>query len=193
MTDRPIIFSRPMVRSLLYGSKTQTRRLATSPLRNCEPGDRLYVRENGNWTMGTEIAPVAGQKRGIVWYEAGSEDRSALSMFGGKMRPCIHMPRWASRLTLIVEGVRIEALHTITDKDAEAEGVEMESADPPFWYVPGIDTQHVHALPEKGEGPRECYFRLWNHLHGAGSFEANPQVLVLTFSVVKENIDRISA
>jgi hypothetical protein len=53
-----------------------------------------------------------------------------------KPRPSIHMPRWASRLTLIVSDVKFEQLQDINGADAETEGVEYETADPSFGYVP---------------------------------------------------------
>lgn len=187
--DRPIIFSAPMVLALLAGRKTQTRRLATSPLRRCGVGDQLWVREN--------FALVGGGDPGLVitradypscvpsHYENVPESAAEI-----RWTPSIHMPRWASRLTLIVEAVRVEPLQAITDADALAEGVEYETADPPFYYVPYI---HPHSLTgvETSEGARGSFAKLWRHLHGPESWDANPMVVALTFRVVAANIDRV--
>jgi hypothetical protein len=53
---------------------------------------------------------------------------------GEKPRPSIHMPRWASRLTLIVSNVKVRQLQDINGANAEAEGVDCETADPQLWY-----------------------------------------------------------
>lgn len=187
-----------MVRALLDGRKTQTRRLfkpepylvgatwwvkdrysgychlddVVNDRAGCmkyQVGDRLYVRENGNWKLGTEVAPNAGEQRGFVWYAADGEP-SGLDFFGGKMRPCIHMPRWASRLTLTVEAVKVERLQEIGFWDACAEGIQIH------W-----SQRQAAAI--------DAYRDLWNSLHGAGSWDANPWVVALTFSVIKGNID----
>lgn len=163
MTDRPIIFSGPMVKSLLEGRKTQTRRLATSPLRRCEPGDRLYVRENFWWRRD-------GDREAINWaidfeWDGGAQFQRERGM---RLRPSIHMPRWASRLTLEVKEVRRQKLHDLSEADAIAEGV---GEDP--------------------DGLVTAYARLWAALHGAESWLSNPEVVALTFRVIQENINRV--
>lgn len=189
MTDRPIIFSGPMVRALLDGRKTQTRRLATSPLRRCEVGDRLYVREE--WRVGGkyDATPPRGlqpcsmtvlfgaggsiaNRDGGFWSPDEWPEQGKMPRFAGKRRPGMHMPRWASRLTLIVEDVRIEPLQAISETHAKAEGV---------------------TLQHEGSSAVTAYATLWNLLHGAGSWEANPFVVALTFRVERGNIDRIAA
>lgn len=91
--------------------------------------------------------------------------------------PSIHMPRWASRLTLIVEGVKVEPLQAISEADALAEG--MTFPDAMQW----------------GSDPRDAYAGLWSLLHTTEGqrWEDNPEVVALTFRVVRENIDRIAA
>jgi hypothetical protein len=56
-----------------------------------------------------------------------------------KSRPSIHMPHWASRLTLVISDVKLKQLQDINGTDAGAEGVEYETAEWPFWYVPRFD------------------------------------------------------
>lgn len=187
MTDRPIIFSAPMVRALLDGRKTQTRRLATSPLRRCEPGDRLYVRE--------AFALVGGGDPGFPIYRADypacvpEHFENVPTEAEVRWTPSIHMPRWASRLTLTVEAVRVEPLQVISEADAIAEGVELtETCCPP-------GPLYRDYLNDDGEFGRAVwsYESLWKALHGADSWAANPDVLVLTFRVERGNIDRSAA
>lgn len=184
MTDRPIIFSAPMVRALLAGRKTQTRRLATSPLRRVEAGDRLYVRERG-WRSGTEGAEA------FLPY-VGNESAEALYVGDQRMKstPSIHMPRWASRLTLIVEAVRFQRLQEISDNDALAEGLVEYPADmsPSYW---GVDT-----LPSEARrlNPGNAFAQLWQSLHTADGerWQDNPEIVALTFRVERGNIDQIA-
>jgi hypothetical protein len=199
--DRPIIFSAPMVRALLAGMKTQTRRLATSPLRRCKVGDRLWVREAWSGTFWS-IDDIDGRAREYwetpkaertkqfsagVFYRLSEEEQPHGERFvpEGQWTPSIHMPRWASRLTLIVEAVRVEPLQAISETDAKAEGIieyEPTEEDPAeFSYVDGGLIWN---------NARSAYEALWRHLHGADSWDANPEVVAISFSVVPGNIDR---
>lgn len=163
MSDHPIIFSGPMVQALLAGRKTQTRRLASSPLAKAQPGDRLWVREA--W------APHPGgvMKHGAV-YRA---DPGAVPD-AGRWRPSIHMPRVASRLTLTVTDVRVQRLQAMDNNDALHEG-----------------TPDLRTI-ENGWDLRECFARLWNSLHGPAAWTSNPEVVCLSFRCVARNIDEVS-
>ncbi|MFN3943907.1 MAG: hypothetical protein ACK4K7_03110 [Allosphingosinicella sp.] len=187
MTDRPIIFSAPMVRALLAGRKTQTRRLATSPLRRCEPGDRLWVRESWycdhvDCQRGPYLKPPGYDhddllEHGFMLFAADDNRwwEGPLPPF----RPSLHMPRWASRLTLIVEAVKTEPLQAISEADAIAEG------------CPGKLAPHPEFPNEWDPSPTEEYCDLWNSLHGADSWADNPEVVAITFRVERANIDRL--
>jgi hypothetical protein len=185
VTDRPIIFSGPMVRALHEGRKTQTRRLATSPLRRCEVGDRLYVRES-----------VFGGTPGVanVIYRADGE------AVGARWTPSIHMPRWASRLTLTVTDLRVQPLQAISEADAIAEGVgrrmwDVESGDD-MEIVDGWGADRFITFRHGvGDTAREGFQILWNALHtkAVEAWEANPEVVALTFAVQACNIDRLRA
>lgn len=143
------------------------------------PGDRLWVRETWASKSAVPHERVAYRADG-VWGALGGDgdgnhrfyrhgwvlgeappDRAgrwlALPTFGGRWRPSIHMPRWASRLTLAVESVRVERLHDIDDAGARREGV----AD------------------------REAFRALWCNINGARSWDVNPWVWVVEFEVVR--------
>lgn len=175
MTERGIIFSAPMVRALLGGTKTQTRRLATSPLRRCVPGDRLWVRET--WAP-YDAQAVAAKDRSKCFYRADDEARHDDD---GRWTPSIHMPRWASRITLEVTAVRTEQLQRITEADCLAEGPEVVGDQRSLGgaidggVMVRTDRDCVYATP------RAWYRELWDKLHGAGTWDANPEVVVLTF------------
>lgn len=225
MSDRPILFSAPMVRALLDGRKTQTRRLAwgkpfgvdgvddlaaqdmmrdgfkvsgmdDTEHRICwpptiwqkiKPGDRLWVREN--------FAHVGGSDPGILLYEATwREDATRagcdqpLPDVPPKWTPCIHMPRKLSRVMLEVTGVRVQRLHDLSEQDAIAEGAVEDWADGlSVWYFPGGWTLKVK---QHGKTAREGYRWLWQALHG--NWDHNPEVVALTFTVTKANIDSLA-
>jgi hypothetical protein len=182
MADRGIIFSGPMVRSLLDDSKSQTRRLASSPLRKVAVGDRLYVREawhvRSRFSDVVEIGYRASERRSHTEYVAQVPNEMAVPGKGKwpefpKYGPSIHMPRWASRLTLIVTEVRKRPLCPISIHDIRAEGVR------------DLD----------GTGHGKAWVALWNGLHTKPGerWEDNPEIVALTFSVHHCNIDRMPA
>lgn len=180
-----------MVRALLAGRKTQTRRLATSPLRRVEAGDRLYVREavscGGVFSDVVEVRYRAHERCSHTEFvEQVPVDRaiSALPAWP-KYRPSIHMPRWASRVALVVEASRVEPLQAITYHDAVAEGVERHDGN---WQT--YDASGAACL-----SPKESFCSLWASLHTkAGErWQDNPDVVALTFRVVAGNIDQVPA
>lgn len=153
MKERPILFSAPMVRALLDGSKKQTRRVVKpQPYRDDymadgdvrrqfatlspygKPGDRLYVRETfqGPLFPGEKMddylrdsAPFEYPEFCVYAADGGSapEFQDADDNFCCRWRPSIHMPRWASRILLEIVGVHIERLHGISTADIIAEGL----------------------------------------------------------------------
>lgn len=151
MKERPIMFSSPMVRAILEGRKTQTRRVVRQPRRKdgakllpdllqkigvghaCPygvPGDRLWVRETlkRGWMPHLLTGEPTGADR--AEYAADGEpvllelDFDAAWQWQRPTLPAIHMPRWASRLTLEVLSVRVERLQAISEEDALAEGLD---------------------------------------------------------------------
>lgn len=196
MSERGIIFSSAMVQALLAGRKTQTRRLASSPLANILTGSTLYVRETVRAIEledGTdEIEFAAGGTKPIENSAAGGERWSELAHYGGKGRrfskrdaggvagpwvPAIHMPKWSSRLWLDLLGSRIEPLQEISKADAVAEGIELEGGAADRWR------DYRNPAGAGFWSPILSYASLWVSLHGAGSWESNPDVLALSFRV----------
>jgi hypothetical protein len=204
MRERPILFSAPMVRALLAGKKTQTRRIRRQALdedATCpygEAGDRLWVRETwgirgSHWCNASpdihdvQVAYRADAAARVVpiscaQYDAnigkqrcradcdgdpGGKHGDELTAFWRKWRPAIHMPRWASRIELVVVGVGCEALQDISEEDARAEGVE------PF--DDGDTFKNTYAV----------YRDLWNSINGQRApWGANPYVWAIEFKVL---------
>lgn len=186
MKTYPILFSGPMVRAILAGKKTQTRREARPqpaggvrasvftpsgledihgrPIRlPYSEGNRLWVRE----TVGLGERPVDGSQRTCV-YRADFLDGPAAA---GVQRwtPAIHMPRWASRLTLEITEVRLQRLQVISDADMAAEGIDC------MVYADGAAATHYN---------RQAFAALWDKLNGqrAGcGWQDNPWVWAISF------------
>jgi len=246
MADHPILFSAPMVRALLAGRKTQTRRIIKSArvfahperpaftlrgadldraLQNADsfknlggnsyswqadafewqapatrttwnahlgyaPGDRLWVREAWrSWWEYDSNAPSQIPAGAAVQYVADEP----LSPWLTRYRPGIHMPRWASRLTLEVSGVRVERLQDISEADAWAEGCK-----------PGLLDDYGNPFPEEephksGIGmvgwdcARDWYADLWDEINGPDAWDMNPLVVAYSFDFHSRNIDRMGA
>ena len=167
MRARSILFSGPMVRALLDGRKTQTRRVNRGGF--CPfggPGDLLWVRET--WSVPhryDHVGPSNIPTIDVRTHYAATENRGDLLW-----RPSIHMPRWASRLTLKVTDVRVQRVQDIDGLDAIAEGITRV----------------------EGEAPWRVFWSLWDSLHqGDDSFAANPLVWALTFEVLHANVDAV--
>lgn len=220
MKEIPILFSAPMVRAILDGRKTQTRRVVKlvgadtleeredgslwpysstwadgderGPWLACpygEPGDRLWVRET--WQAWKQVSiesdewdPITREVRSgedwALWVELrGKPDKieyRATSESVGPWTPSIHMPRWASRITLEVVSVRVERLQEISNEDAKAEGVRA------FEH----DGAGVYEDYELGDGTwcndaRGSFATLWRSINGPESWAANPWVWRVEF------------
>ena len=182
MKERPIIFNTEMVRAILDGRKTQTRRVVKykAYTREGDPvyphecpygeiGDRLWVRETWAYTdgggalvMGGIIETVEPQ---IVYKANGYKYSESL-----KWKPSIHMPRWASRITLEITDVRVERARDISYGDLCKEGFK------------------TYGLSEKSEMlPASIWFQeLWDSLNAKRgySWKSNPWVWVIEFKPI---------
>ena len=180
MTVRPIIFSGNMVLALLAGRKSQTRRLATSPLANCQPGNLLYVREKLECRSAVPRVDDADsvETTACAFYAAGPDLQAAIHLWPGKRPygsiPSIHMPRSISRLTLEVTAVKHQRLQDLSDCEAIAEGI-----DASVMVFPGQPVQRFGSL--------------WSSLHGAESWAENPDVVAISFIVHRQNVDALLA
>lgn len=145
MAEKPILFNTEMVKAILDGRKTQTRRVIRFPEgttgRLPEGGARDYVYYLG----GIKRPPY--QPGDILWvretwakmpygyvYRADDEAPEGWDS-ADRWRPSIHMPRKAARLFLLVENVRIERLQDMTDDDAVAEGFSGLMTPPLAWFA----------------------------------------------------------
>ncbi|HHQ4216809.1 TPA: hypothetical protein ACVGKX_000886 [Pseudomonas aeruginosa] len=205
MKERPILFTGPMVRAILEGRKTVTRRVVKPPPDflgsmvdpntpfktldaglhariTCpygEPGDRLWVREA--WAADAQVDAIAPRDLSQgepIWYPADfSVRQTGCSMISkGRGRPSIHMPRWASRVLLEITAVRVERLQDISEEQALAEGVHGEPCD--------HARQACSDIGCWGDTAKGAFGFLWEQLNGAGAWQANPWVWVVEFKRV---------
>jgi len=123
------------------------------------PGDTLWVRETWAPLPGSVVLNVAFYRADT---KAASDDV--------RWRPSIHMPRWASRITLRITDIRVERLQDISEDDAKAEGVGYKNPG----YLPGTKGNWIGS-----------FAYLWNKINGPGAWEANPWVWVVAFERVK--------
>jgi hypothetical protein len=201
--EKSILFSGPMVRAILAGTKTETRRVLkpqpqtfsfwddgttresevalwldddnmrlrvrvgrviTTQMVRWAPDDRFWVREtfSGPWSAREAAqSPKSWSIETPIWYWADGNPEDG---DWTKPKPSIHMPRWASRITLLVKAVGVERLHDITPAGALAEGIAAcQTSD-----------------------PRDEFAALWRTINGPGSWEANPWVAVVQFERVTQ-------
>lgn len=243
--ERPILFSAPMVRALLEGRKTQTRRVVKFPSnivadyvhkvvaspyydhgargefvalndiggiaskafsRLSFPcpygvhGEKLWVREAWYYDLPPHKLPSekpADFDPDSLYFRADGDccqqipECQCAEVGKPKWRPSIHLPRWASRLTLEITDVRVERVQAISEEDAIAEGIENRG-------VTGFDESMVPLgrgwmdcgppVYASGPGyfidPRQSYKSLWDSINGPGSWQSNPWVWAVTFTAV---------
>lgn len=231
MRERPILFSGPMIRAILAGTKTQTRRVCSArvleaiqfltgssdgsePTGLCQgstpdnrlriwsedypdegsiavdcpygkPGDRLWARET--WGFTSQVR--------ADWSHTYSDHNKAFLRFAAdgaqsdvpRWRPSIHMPRWASRISLEVTSVRVERLHDIGTADALAEGIPQTAGE----------AVALGLFPENGPGHEwdnrtsvENYAHLWDQINGKRApWASNPWVWVVSFKRVEQRAE----
>lgn len=198
MSDRRgIMFSQPMIEALVAGRKTQTRRLAESPLRKARPGDYLWVRETHAYVGTTDP--------GWLVYRQSYEDDCRRHGFDEPFpdprsitwTPSLLMKRTASRLTLFVEAIRFEPLHNISAADAIAEGIERDGGrcrgsealpwrtDPTVAYADLWCSLHPETRPVRDPATK----RIIGHEPNPARWDANPNLVVVTFALGRRNID----
>lgn len=255
MREKPIIFSAPMVRAILKGQKTQTRRIIKPPitdkignllklLKPCRrkkyefmgdgkgnevnlkplmfPEDHLWVKEtwadvntpdgpaicyraDGDYRSWHEFSKKFGPDYGagpsmdydaypgdysMWWEDLLSKDEHKEE--GYNWRPSIHMFRWASRIDLHVNAVRIERLQDISEEDAISEGISKITKDngriwkygiPDSDGLPGNDN-YGWSWQEWGPDPKEVFKRLWDSINGKKHpWASNPWVWIIEFVV----------
>ena len=213
MKERPILFNAEMVKAILGGRKTQTRRVIkpqpSSGVRKSvlvksgvedghgreivcqlgQPGDQLWVRETFA-TLGNEdgcaidwqknLVKAGGPDAALI-YRASCEQRpgnyglwsipddefwkphTENMQYEGSWVPSIHMPRWASRINLLITGIRVERLDDISQHDARCEGI----------------VDHHNVGQEK-----YLFSRLWRDIYGEESWSDNPWIWVIEFERV---------
>ncbi|MFB4458502.1 hypothetical protein ACE3J9_16345 [Enterobacter hormaechei subsp. steigerwaltii] len=231
MKERGMIFNGEMVRAILDGRKTQTRRIMKVQPQPCNHanwpdyspdsqwksypngwccavcangttidhrhhakgincpfgavGDHIWVREAFQGPLVSEelleeyrAYPEKFENPEYCEYAADGEPRPEYCDLDDNLRhgwrPSIHMPRWASRLTLEITGVRVERLNSISQKDAQAEGMELTGWRP------------TYSDPDSGGEvwtPYDNFAQLWESIYGEESWQANPWVWVIEFKV----------
>ena len=230
--ERPILFSGPMVRAILEGRKTQTRRVAKpQPPIDAEavgansyegpegpawfwwkgnrderkfwppttggansihcpfgqPGDRLWARETwmpkswsaeGGWGEIEYAADGAARQVEGDWSfsQAYPSSRPVTAW-----RPSIHMPRWASRITLEITRVRVERVQDITEADAIAEGVTVATLGNAGWLGPDAPEGAGYSYVPRG------FAATWDDINGprGHGWSVNPWVWVIDFERIK--------
>lgn len=196
--ERPILFSAPMVKVILDGKKTQTRRIVKGQQPNGSEGLHKtypYHRPDGDWVWclegGMGVSEPFNCKYGEIGerlcvretflqdtsgfiYRADGDFEGNARILGG-WRPSIFMTRSASRILLEIKNVHIERLQDISEEDAVAEGC--------------ISTAIVNDAGDDytGEYAVEAFRSLWESIKGMGSWDLNPWVWVVEFKVLEIN------
>lgn len=201
MKERPILFSGPMVRAILNGKKTQTRRVIKWPVSDHSGEHKIdpMVRYGGYWYKPTECNPYGkvGDRlwvretfahcpkdfkdtNGIIYRADGVYNDYVAT---NEWHPSIHMARSESRIALEITGIRVERVQDITEEDAKAEGIQLiagthQKVDP-ITYTIGEKEPITY---------RFLYSGLWDNINLKRSYgwDSNPWVWVIEFKRVTE-------
>ena len=228
MKERPILFNAEMVKAILSGRKTQTRRVMKDQPTDCfspmnmgleqdytarwytpgivdkhgylQPakkeifgvadehegyecpigaiGDQLWVRETfaalacGSYEP--EKPSLTGTYQEVRYFATDRLAGCDAGVRGYNWRPSIHMPRWASRINLLITGVRVERLQDISQEDAQAEGFELSG------WVPSYSNPDNAGFDETLT-PYDNFAETWESIYGQRSWLLNPWVWVIEF------------
>jgi hypothetical protein len=207
MKERPILFSGEMVRAILEGRKTQSRRvISVQPSRpemklatvtEGPPnryGKLFWAMERGQGWDNEYFSNPYGQRGDRLWvretfcpdwashgpiYKAdgGSAIEAGYSR-EPRWKPSIHMPRKYSRITLAITGIRVERLQDISEADAQAEGITTKD------ILDDIAFCNPKAPIVDHPTARNAFIALWQDINGADSWAANPWLWVIEFKRV---------
>jgi len=204
ITERGMIFNAEMVRAILDGRKTQTRRPAKFPVidksMGCElagnelagelaagnyrnspfgkPGDRIWVRET--WAQAGGGAPELRLYRANYPEHVPSHYENVPPAEDVRWTPSIHMPRWASRIALEVTNVGVQRIRSISQNDAAREGLVKLPASGRYCLNQG--DQYFGGASHDA---REVFSWLWKSIYGDDSWQANPWVWVIEFKRIE--------
>lgn len=198
MKERPILFSDPMVKAILEGRKTKTRRIIKFKDLKRNPDNDPWYRDHiwswrnksGLWTDHTQDGLLKKCPYGIqgdhLWVrESWAWNTGKLAchkefiqyradgeplIWDQRWHPSIHMFRWMSRITLKIKTIHVERLQDISEEDAEKEGVDF------LRHIPDAD----ETLSAK-----QLFECLWCSINGEGSWNSNPYVFVIEFEKIK--------
>lgn len=205
MKERPILFSGAMVRAILEGRKTQTRRLVKPQAAKItesqergrffwfesdddgavtegrcpygQPGDQLWVRETWRRVGDMPDSQCTGP-RDAMFHATATEAEHAIF----KWKPSIHMPRWASRLTLRITDVRVQRLKDISEQDAIAEGATSKPNCNGFrsmydgWSMDWPTTEPERGWKDVSLGSARSAFGAYiNEIHGGPRWNCKPE------------------
>lgn len=196
---KPIIFSAPMVRAILSGRKSQTRRIVKPqpelcsgcqscdfkcnhfvyPLPKCPYGNietKLWIRET--WRPAMSDSHQCYAYRADLSYKCGKpmpDDCENILNW----RPSIFMPKEAARIFLEVSQVQIQRLHDISEEDALSEGIEPLDDDQ-NQYIPAIANNNAYIA----SSAKEAFQELWQSINGSESWKSNPWVWVISFEQI---------
>lgn len=211
MKERPMMFNAEMVRAVLDGRKTQTRRIMKNQpcesvvggavsVRNVGGGYQWFADDGDSCVFHCPIGAVGDR----IWvretfgdcgerlvYRADTYDGAHCKV--KRWTPSIHMPRWASRITLEITGVRVERLNDISHEDAGREGIHTEvwdqtvvarnyAAEDEFFQFWSESMPHY---VEMNELFRASFHSLWQSIYGEESWQANPWVWVIEFKRIE--------
>ncbi|HFF1487658.1 TPA: hypothetical protein ACGBED_004031 [Escherichia coli] len=186
--ERGMIFNDEMVRAILGGNKTQTRRIVEEKFygravaaellaKHCpygQPGDRIWVREtyrvHGKATDVATLVYLASVRNSWTEQTHRVPVEVCNKPVSEKWTPSIHMPRWASRILLEITDVRVERLHDMSEADAKAEG-----ATPATYKITPPE-----AVYRVGFGD------IWRSIYGQDNWLSNPLVWVIEFKRIQE-------
>jgi hypothetical protein len=207
MKERPILFNRSMVRAIIEGRKTQTRRIiknqelveshqgqvihihskkcpgycdfaCSHPCILGNLGDKLWVKENFSES---EPCYLGGRAQPTIWYQA---DNNRPLWAHKNWKPSIFMPRNFSRFNLEINEIKVERLQDISEEDALAEGPRVfppnrDRSCPGYVFD---DTPYQKAWLCHGSA-KEAFRELWESIYGESSWDKNPFVWVVKFKL----------
>ena len=216
--ERPILFTAEMIRAILAGHKTMTRRIlkpqpdekysdgrwyadrydhsrdfvfwgrpGTEKANVCglpffwspygDVGERLWCRET--WALQIPVGASIHAER-VPYYRADHDE----TFIPPRWKPSIFMPRWASRITLEITGVKAERLQDISEEDAIAEGVghgfRMNAGWPDYGHIVNGVCTLTH------DSARMSFATLWDAINGKDSWALNPWLWVISFKRLEQ-------